>query len=882
MDAIATAKKFQELVQRYCRAAGYTQEQLAQDLGMHPTGLSRKLHQAKGAFFSRPEIKSIVKLLAQEQAITTQAEALELLELVGLSAGSFSLEEWKASPLKSLDPLSAQPSLVGPKTVSSLSAIEIKAQPKASSTTEITPEKVESVTRHNLPLQLTSFIGREQQIAELEQRLAPNVLTSSRLLTLAGTGGAGKTRLALQVASRLLGSFPDGVWFIELAPLSDPTLLPHTIAEALGLREDPNQPLLNVLTDYLSKKKLLLILDNCEHLVDAASHLADTLLRVCPRLRLLATSREVLGVAGEIIWQVPSLSLPATQVAPALDGLLNYEAVQLFVERASAVQPGFKLLEHNALAVTEICRRLDGIPLALELAAAHIRVLSLEQIASRLTSCFRLLTEGGRLTLPRHRTLRGAIDWSYNLLSPSEQHLLQRISVFVGGANIEAVEAVCAGEGLEEYEVLDLLLHLINKSLVVVSDEQGQEVRYRLLETIRQYAHEKLVQAGGEEWARNQHLAYFLCLAEDAERKLASEEQVFWLNRLENEHDNFRAALSWSMKEGKTEQALRLSGALVTFWGWRGYFNEGRRWLETTLALPQAVEPVLRMKLLIRAGWFARGQSDLAKAQTFLNEATTIGRILGDKEHLAQTIHDMGVLARTQGNYSAAQAFYQEALAIWREIQNQRLVAMGLFNLALVGTDIGDYDLAQSCFEEALAINRMLKDKLAQVGNLDGLGFILILQHKPALAVPLFEEALAIYGQLGNKNDNTGLLGNRGLAARLLKDYNLARSLYRRALSAQYELQDKFQMAYSLEYLAGLAAVEGEAVRAARLFGAAEKLREIIGSPLAPSDRELYTQDVAEARAQLSQEAFAEEWAVGRAMAMEQLIEYALSVPVTS
>jgi non-specific serine/threonine protein kinase len=407
-----------------------------------------------------------------------------------------------------------------------------------------------------------------------------------RLVTLTGAGGCGKTRLALQVARAVLDHYPDGAWLVELAPLSDPGLVPRAVASVLGVSESPDRPLVTALAEFLGTKSLLLILDNCEHLVAACAELAEALLRHCPNLRILATSREVLAAAGEATWRVPSLQAPSVESAaapgamaglrpgPRAPQLLEFEAIRLFVERAAAMGAGFGVTEENALAVAEVCRRLDGIPLAIELAAARVKVFAVEQIAAGLDDCLRLLASGQRTAVPRQQTLRATVDWSYGLLSEPERALLRRLAVFAGGWTFEAAEAVCVGEGIAAHAVLDLLAMLVDKSLVQAEERQGT-VRYRLLETIRQYAREKLEEAGEAERTQDRHLAYFLDLAEEGDPKLRGPEQRVWLDRLDVEHDNLRAALHWSLTAGAGESALRLCGALSGTGGaaaptWRG------------------------------------------------------------------------------------------------------------------------------------------------------------------------------------------------------------------------------------------------------------------------------------------------------------------------
>ncbi len=455
--------------------------------------------------------------------------------------------------------------------------------------TEFPPLRSMEVVPNNLPVQLTSFVGREREMTEVKR-----LLGTTHLLTLTGTGGTGKTRLSLQVAADILETFSDGVWLVELATLADPDLLVETVMGVLGTREEPDHPLLTSLTNYLRTKNLLLIFDNCEHLIAAVARLSDTLLRACPSLRILASSREAMGIAGETTWAVPSLSLPdmwRNQLTghELVEALSQYEAVRLFIDRAMAVVPSFQITNENAPAVAQICWRLDGIPLAIELAAARVKVLTLDQIATRLDDSFRLLTGGSRTALPRQQTLRALIDWSYDLLSDSEKKLLRRLSVFVRGRTLEAVEAVCSGDGVEEFDVLDLLTLLVDKSLVTREEEAGAQPRYYILESVWQYGRMKLQEAGEEKALSDRHLAYFLKFAEEAEPNLYRADQVVWLEKLEFERPNLRVALEWSVEApDRAEEGLRLAGALSRYWEVRSHFKQGREHYTAVLTRPEA------------------------------------------------------------------------------------------------------------------------------------------------------------------------------------------------------------------------------------------------------------------------------------------------------
>ena len=442
------------------------------------------------------------------------------------------------------------------------------------------PLQALSAIPNNLPVQLTSFVGRARELAELQR-----LLSTTRLLTLTGSGGVGKTRLSLQVAASLIDAFADGVWFVELAPLADPALIPQSIASALGVREQSGQPLLVLLSEYLHTRKALLVLDNCEHLVAECAQVAEVLLRAAPGLKILASSREALGIGGELAWHVPSLSLPDPRQLPVLADLSQYEAVRLFVERAAFALPAFKLSDINAPTVVKICQRLDGIPLAIELAAARVKALPIESIASRLDDRFRLLTGGSRTALPRQQTLRALIDWSHSLLSEPERILLRRLSVFSSGWTLEAGEAVCAGDGIGALDVVDLLAHLVDKSLVLLDEELA---RYRLLETIRQYAREKLLDSGEGAQVRSRHLGFYVRLGKEFSSEILGPGETLWLNRLELEHDNVRRAIEWSLESADALSGMRLTAALHLFWQQR-YTAEGLDYLRALLAQPEAM-----------------------------------------------------------------------------------------------------------------------------------------------------------------------------------------------------------------------------------------------------------------------------------------------------
>jgi non-specific serine/threonine protein kinase len=573
------------------------------------------------------------------------------------------------------------------------------AQAVAQATVDAHVEAGAEAARTNLPRVLTSLIGRER-----EQEVVCRLLGEAALVTLVGPGGVGKTRLALQVAARLRTDYPDGAWLVSLTPLADPALVPGAVTQVLGLREESERPLPATLAGYLQDKRLLLVLDNCEHLVAACAALASMLLQVCPRLCLLATSREALGVSGERRYRVPPLTAPDPRHPLPVDLVGRYEAVRLFVARAQERQPAFALSARNARAVAAVCTRLDGIPLA---------------IAERLAARFRLLTGGPRDAPARQRTLRATMDWSWDLLVAPQQFLLRRLAVFgAGGWTLATAEAVCAEEGIEAQAVLDLLDGLVNKSLVQLS-EREPAARYGVLETVLQYAAERLA-VDGAAW-RDRHLAWCVSLAEEAALALAGSAQGAWLARLEAEHDNLRAALRWAGERGAGDLGLRLAGALWRFWKLRGYLSEGRGWLEAVLAGDPA-PTAARGAALHGAGALALDQGAHARARKLLEESLALGRALDDRQRVAAALNSLGNLAFRLGEYRRAGDAYEQNLALQRELADRWGIAASLNNLGLVAQRQGEYGRAAALYEESLALKRAVGDTRAAALTLNNLG----------------------------------------------------------------------------------------------------------------------------------------------------------------
>jgi len=721
-----------------------------------------------------------------------------------------------------------------------------------------------------LPRPLTNFIGREKEVAEIVA-----CLSKARLVTLTGTGGVGKTRLAVRVMEELAIDYPDGVWFVDLATLSDAALVPQTAATVLGVAEEPGRLPLQALRDNLKGKALLLTLDNCEHLSRACAELASALLMVCPHLRILATSRRSLGVAGETVARISPLDISALIPPVSPERLPDCEAVQLFTDRAVAASSSFAVTPQNAPAVAEICSRLDGIPLALELAAARVSVLPVEQIASRLADRFRLLTNGDQTRLPRQQTLQALIDWSYELLSEAERTLLNRLSVFAGGWTLEAAEIACAGRGIEETKILDLLAALIDRSLVVYREING-EARYSLLETLRQYAAAWLNTAGETEAMRSCHQNFFVGFSEEAEPHLVGAEQALWLARIEREQDNIRAALAWSV-EG--EGHLRLVSALIRFWYIRGRLSEGRSWLKSGLAGRGDLSAALRAKALNGAGTLAWGQGDYDAARHFYEEALVLRRAKGDPLEIAGSLGNLGLVARNQGDLTSAALLMEEALALERQVGDTEAIAISLGNLGLVAFDQGNYDSAKPLLEESLSLKRKTGDKWGITIALNNLGLVAWKQRRMDAAQSLQEESLALYRELEDKRGVATTLGYLALIACDREDFTSARLSLQQSFAIGMELGEDAMLIGWMVWATSLKALEGHAEQACYLLGAVEKRIETGEILMTPNDRADYDRDVAIVRAQLSAEVFATAWEHGRTMTLNEALALAQSEP---
>jgi predicted ATPase/class 3 adenylate cyclase/Tfp pilus assembly protein PilF len=725
-------------------------------------------------------------------------------------------------------------------------------------------------TPNNLPLQVTSFVGRERELGELR-----GLLEDARLVTIVGPGGIGKTRMSLQIAADVLHTCPDGAWFIEFAAIVDSALVPKAVAQVLGIREDADTPIVQALCAHLATRRALLVLDNCEHLVAACANLADALLRAAPEVRILASSREPLDVAGEQTYALPPLALP--EPGSRADAAACSDAGQLFVERARLRQSGFSLTEKNVDAVAKICARLDGIPLALELAAARVGVLSVGAIAERLNDRFRLLTGGSRTAMPRQQTLRALIDWSYDLLGAAEKTLFTRLSVFTGGWTLAAAEDVSTGNDLASDAVLDLMIGLAHKSLIV---PESDGARYRMLESIRDYARDRLQERGETVAVRVRHRDYFLKLAEDAEPHLeGGHDQPEWLRQLELEHDNLRAALGWSLEEGVgTESDLRLCGALFRFWAHRGHAIEGHRWCVAALARNEGqAATTARAKALHASGTLAWRLGDITVARSLLEQALALSRDLGDTVREGRILNNLGGVAIHQSDHVAAQGYLEQGVAIHRAMGDRAMEARVLNNLVALNINDGRFAEAQEPLERALALGRELDNPMEEANSMSHMGFLASQRGDLTQAQDLHERALGTARRFGVREFEIEELRHLGSIALARNDLAAARAQYRSGLSISKEIGSLHEIVLCLEAMTALMVECSEFADAARLCGVTDALRDATATPRAFYERELYETTVANCRSALGEIAASDAIAAGRNLPADAQIANALT-----
>jgi non-specific serine/threonine protein kinase len=761
----------------------------------------------------------------------------------------------------------------------------------------------------NLPTPLTSFIGREKEQAEIKHLIAKN-----RLVTLAGAGGIGKTRLSIQIASTLLNDFPDGTWLVELAPLSDPALVPQVIITTLDLSEQMGRPALRLLTDFFRAKRALLILDNCEHLVAACAQLSNDLLTQCPNLWILATSREPLNVGGEFVWQLPTLSLPEKDKLSLTNLLLAFESIRLFVERAMTVRSDFVLTEQNAITIAQICQHLDGIPLAIELAAARMRSMTAEEIAVHLDDRFNLLNQGSRAAKPHHQTLRAAIDWSYDLLTEKERILFRRLSAFAGGWTLEAAESICDQESLERGDIFAILSHLVDKSLVNV-EINNDTSRFQMLETIREYARKKLFESDENEIIHRSHLDFFTHWMEQVEPKLHGPEQIHWLDQIETEYNNLRVAMQWAINND-VETGLQLAGSLGWFWFVRGYPSEGIEWLNALIAY-HTPRTEAQVAVLGRKAMLSSLTGDF-ESVVKLTETVLKSEGVGNPRDIAWALRGKAIFAAWSGeNTQLAITWAEQAIALSQSVGDEWHYGMSLFTLGdayLHGAK--DYAIAEQVHENGLKVLRRIGDKFGIAHVLLSLGFNYLRQGNYARAAELEAETLGLLRELGDKAGIGWALANLYNLARFQGEYERAELFAEERLSlwnnvgfglqvawAKYDLgriailQNNIGVAVAqfrqglvffqqngsikdkilcLEESAHVLLAQGKFEDATQLYGAFQSLSESNHIELEPYDRGEMQNMIATLRAKLEETRFSEAWTTGQAMKADEAVEFAL------
>jgi predicted ATPase/class 3 adenylate cyclase/DNA-binding XRE family transcriptional regulator len=728
------------------------------------------------------------------------------------------------------------------------------------------------VMPNNLPIQLTSFIGREREIDEIRQ-----LLNSARLVTLTGAGGTGKTRLAIEVTRKIGDQYPDGAWLVDFALLPEASLIWQSIASVLAVREEPNRSLVQTLIDFLRAKKLLLIFDNCEHLISACASVASALLQACPQLQILATSREPLSIPGENQYYVPTLTIPEMDVELFLDRLNESESVRVFLDRAVMVRPTFKLTKTNGLAVAQICRRLDGIPLAIELAAARVKGLSVQQIAERLDDRFSLLSTGHRTALQRHQTLRAIIDWSYNLLSEKERILLSRLSVFAGGWTLESATEVCLVVQIEERDVLNLLLNLSDKSLVIIEEQDG-ETRYRFLETIRQYALEKLAESGEEHLVRNRHLDFFIHFAEEAERNYRSAKQLFWFRFMERERDNFRAALDYVLHTDQVETSLRLVGTAFWLWFFQGPWSEGQIWVEAALAKAPDLRTKSGAKVRMALGLLQFAQSNYSSARTNLETSLSIWQVLGERWWSAFVLGFLGLVQRPRDQQAASHSF-EESLRLATETGEDWILAFALWNSGENELHLKNLAEAEFMLKQSLELGQALGDRMLQNEALRALGEVHEAKQDYGKAVDLYRESLGIVQELHDITNVSHLYFDVGRALQLAGDNEQAKDYFLDALLQSRQLGKKAGEVRALAGLGVVAAANGEAGRAVTLLMASQSLFAKLGLSFPATQSAWLGRHLEAARAELDKKKLIDMASQAQAMTLSEAAKYALGKP---
>jgi predicted ATPase/DNA-binding XRE family transcriptional regulator len=811
-----------DLLKRFRLSAGLTQEQLAERAGLSVRGLS--------------DIERGLKSRPHHDTLALLANAL------GLARGERTL-------------------------------LEQVARGTTTSSAQLHGNTSTTTSRHNLPAQLSSFVGREGEIEEIRDRLA-----AARLLTLTGAGGCGKTRLALEVAALILAEYPDGVWLAELAPVSDPRLVPSVVATVLGLREEPGQPILDTLLAALRTRRVLLVLDNCEHLVDACARLVEDLLRRCSEVRILATSREALRVPGEVAWRVPSLPFPDPENHQSRETVARSDSVRLFVERAAMTRPDFELTERNSAPIAQICRQLDGMPLAIELAAGRMMSLSPEQIAGRLDQRFRLLSGGSRTALPRQQTLRATVDWSYDLLSEAERALFRRLSVFAGGWTLEAAEAVCVESDVSSDDVLGLLLQLVDKSLVQTDETADGWTRYRLLETLRQYGLERLAATSDGRAVEERHTAYYLALTEDGYEGVKGVDQLEWIARLEADVDNIRSVLRRTLapdaSDAEKARGLRVASAMWWPWYIRNNWSETRDWLVAALAVATDSDPAVRAAALGKAALVSFLLGDVERCLALEEQGLRLARSTGDSEAEAMARAPVMVRQMYQGRLDEADKATEEVLALsygrhpWYE-------ASALAVLGSVRVRQGRLDEAVRILDQSAEQCRAIGERLWAGYALCFLGLAEMGRGNVEQAESCLTESVRVLAELGNVA--TLVLSQISLGQLALRQGNTAKAaeVFRASLDMARRVGRREVIASSLAGL-GMVCAVGQPRRATKLHAAAQAIRASLGVQTPSTEAAAIEREVTSLRAALGDAGFQKEWAAGQAMPLDQVVAYAM------
>lgn len=811
-----------------------------------------------------------------------------------------------------------------PETRALYDAIRANQTPrKTARKDEPPPQRARALPPHNLPSQQTPFIGRVQESRTIQRLLTPQADQEKKpLVTLKGMGGVGKTRMAVQIGQDLLPYFSDGVWFIELAATTEPAQVPQAIVSTLSLREGTEQPSLEIIQEHFRARTALLILDNCEQVLAACAEIAQTLQTHCPFLTLLVTSREPLHLPNETVFPMPVMETPDPEHLPPFDKLIHYDSVRLFVERARVSWPAFPYTAETAPFIAEICKRLDGIPLALELAAVRVNALSVEKIAQRLGHRFRLLTHSHRTSLPRHQTLFALVDWSYDLLEPEERTLLQRLSVFSGSWTLEAAETICSfnPEGkaytqpLHPMDVLDLLTRLVDKSLVQVPEFEGENTRYRLLETIRQYAHGKLREGGEAATAVLNHGLYYMNLVLTANPALKGAEQARWMARLHSEQDNIRAAFNGWL-QNKPGFAVLMAGALGRYWDRQGFYTEGRETLDQALLAAQAVSPADKLKALKWSSALAMRQGNFAKANPIALDGLALARTEGDKVSTASFLNLLGIITIGQNDQQAARKYIEESVDVQRELGNQWGVAVSLGNLCGLCRETGYTEEALQYIQEAVEISRHLGDRNLIASHLDGLAECYLELSDPEKAQTYLEEAHAIQHELGDQQGTAYTLSDLGIVAWIRKSFKLAQDYFDKSLAIRQEIGDQAGEGY-LHHLIGMNALGagdavtakqhlhaalailhalgdernsincveeigfvaqdlGNPVKAVKIWAATHAWRQVSGVPVRGYYRAFHEEKHAQICSQLDEQQFQSAWEAGSQMSFAQVVAFA-------